>query len=283
MDWQPTSEQSDYVLIVDDEAPVRDLLASQIGYLGHPCRVASSAEEAIEVCRQYPHPALVLSDVHMPGANGVELLHILKKLDENIQVVMVSGLSDLETVRSCLREGAYDYLIKPFELDNLSNVVLRGIERYRLLRENEEYRLHLERMVEEQTREMIAWCIEHKLGWETGYFNCPLIRRADDRLLGRVGLNLFVESTGVPEIEWTLGSAYWGRGYATEVGRAILGYGFQRAGFDEILGFARPEHAASRRVMQKLGLSYTGDREHAGLPYSFYRALQSTWRSSPDR
>lgn len=154
MDWQPTSEQSDYVLIVDDEAPVRDLLASQIGYLGHPCRVASSAEEAIEVCRQYPHPALVLSDVHMPGANGVELLHILKKLDENIQVVMVSGLSDLETVRSCLREGAYDYLIKPFELDNLSNVVLRGIERYRLLRENEEYRLHLERMVEEQTREI---------------------------------------------------------------------------------------------------------------------------------
>jgi RimJ/RimL family protein N-acetyltransferase len=136
---------------------------------------------------------------------------------------------------------------------------------------------------EEQTQDMIAWCLEHKLGWDPGYFNCPLIRRADDRLLGRVGLNLFIVETGVPEIEWTLGSAYWGRGYATEIGRAILGYGFQRAGFDEIVGFARTEHAASRRVMLKIGMSYTGDREHDGRPLSFYRARVAIWNQQPER
>jgi putative two-component system response regulator len=154
VDWKATSGEQDYVLIVDDEAPVRELLGSQVTYLGYVCRTAASAEEAIEIARNHATPALVLSDVHMPGATGVELLHGLKQLDENTQVVMISGLSDLETVRSCLREGAYDYLIKPFELDNLSNVVLRGLERHRLLRENEEYRLHLERMVDEQTREI---------------------------------------------------------------------------------------------------------------------------------
>ena len=133
-----------------------------------------------------------------------------------------------------------------------------------------------------QTQEMVAWCRAHRLGWEPGYFNCPLIRHADDRLLGRVGLNPF-EEEGIPEIEWTLGSAYWGRGYATEIGRAILCYGFEQAGFDAIVGFARSEHAASRRVMLKIGMSYTGDREHDGRVCSFYAAQRATWTGSQTR
>jgi RimJ/RimL family protein N-acetyltransferase len=130
---------------------------------------------------------------------------------------------------------------------------------------------------EAQAQEMVAWCIEHRLGWEPGYFNCPLVRRAserggDERLLGRVGLNPFDEDARVPEIEWTLGRAYWGQGYATEIGRAILRYGFEQAGFDEIVGFARSENAASRRVMVKIGMQYTGDQEHDGRICSFYSA-----------
>jgi len=92
-----------------------------------------------------------------------------------------------------------------------------------------------------------------------------------------VGLNPF-EKEGVPEIEWTLGSAYWGQGYATEIGRSILRYGFEQAGFDEIVGFALPAHAASRRVMVKIGMSYTGDRDHDGHSVSFYSASKTTWR-----
>jgi RimJ/RimL family protein N-acetyltransferase len=143
---------------------------------------------------------------------------------------------------------------------------------------------------EDQTQDMVNWCVEHRLGWGLGYFNCPLIRRAsergvsgqcgDDRLIGRVGLNPFCEQARIPEIEWTLGSAYWGQGYATEIGRAILRYGFEQAEFDEIVGFARPENAGSRRVMVKIGMAYTGDREHDGRACSFYAAHKATWRFS---
>jgi RimJ/RimL family protein N-acetyltransferase len=137
---------------------------------------------------------------------------------------------------------------------------------------------------EDQTREMIHWCVEHRLGWEPGYFNCPLIRRAsgrggDERLIGRVGLNPFYEKARIPEIEWTLGRAYWGQGYATEIGWAILRYGFEQAGFDEIVGFAHPDNAASRRVMVKIGMEYTGDREHDGRVNSFYSARKAVWLS----
>jgi RimJ/RimL family protein N-acetyltransferase len=120
------------------------------------------------------------------------------------------------------------------------------------------------------TREMVHRCIAHKLGHEPGYFNCPLILRAGDQLIGRVGLNPFREGERIPEIEWTLGPTHWGQGYATEIGREILRYGFEEAGFPEIVGFARPEHLASRRVMRKIGMRYTGDEEHRGITWSFY-------------
>ena len=146
--------RDEYILVVDDEPAVRELLASQMDYLGHACRQAGNSEEALRTAREHPEVSLVLSDVHMPGASGVELLHQLKELDESIQVVMISGLQDLDTVRSCLREGAYDYLTKPVELDSLANVVSRALDRHQLLRENDLYKANLERMVSEQTQEI---------------------------------------------------------------------------------------------------------------------------------
>lgn len=141
----------DHVLVVDDEGSIRELIASQLKIFGQDCVTAASADEAYQIALGEPRPALVISDVHMPGTSGVQLLHQIKELDENIQVVMVSGLNDLETVRECLRNGAYDYLIKPFELEDLVNTVRRAIERNHLLRQNESYRIDLEAMVSEQT------------------------------------------------------------------------------------------------------------------------------------
>ncbi len=144
----------EYILVVDDDPAIKELLASQMDHLGHRCRQAADAEAAIRTARQHPDISLVLADVHMPGLSGVDLLHELKALDDSIQVVMISGLQDLETVRSCLREGAYDYLTKPVELDSLANVVSRALERHKLLRENELYRVNLERLVEVKTKEL---------------------------------------------------------------------------------------------------------------------------------
>lgn len=103
---------------------------------------------------QEPRPSLVLSDIEMPGLSGVELLKRLKALDETIQVVMVTGVHQMETVRQCVREGAYDYIVKPFDGEDLLATVERALERVRLIRQNEEYRKNLERMVAEQTVEI---------------------------------------------------------------------------------------------------------------------------------
>jgi len=142
------------ILIVDDEPAIRGLLAAHLAALGHGCLPARDGAEALALAAAEPRPALVLSDIEMPGMSGLELLQRLKALDPELQVVMISGLHDLEVVRRCLREGAYDYIVKPFAAEDLLNTVERALERGRLVRQNEEYRRNLERMVHEQTAEI---------------------------------------------------------------------------------------------------------------------------------
>jgi putative two-component system response regulator len=142
------------VVIVDDEPAIRALLASHLAQLPLECRAAKDAAEALALAAEEPRPSLVLSDIEMPGLSGVELLERLKALDETIQVVMVTGVQQMDTVRQCVRAGAYDYITKPFEADDLLATVERAVERARLIRQNEEYRRGLERMVREQTVEI---------------------------------------------------------------------------------------------------------------------------------
>jgi cyclic di-GMP phosphodiesterase len=142
------------IVIVDDEPAIRGLLVAHLSCLPHECRPAADAAEALALAAEDPRPSLVLSDIEMPGLSGVDLLKRLKALDETIQVVMVTGVQQMETVRQCVREGAYDYIVKPFEPDDLLNTVERAVERARLIRQNDEYRKNLERMVEEQTEEI---------------------------------------------------------------------------------------------------------------------------------
>jgi putative two-component system response regulator len=144
----------DFVLVVDDELAVRELLNSQLGFLGFSARTTEDPATALEIASSNRPPALVLLDIEMPGSSGLDLLRQIKTIDEDIQVVMISGLHDFETVRTCLRNGAYDYLAKPFELDDLHATADRALERRRLIRQNREYQENLERMVEDQTEEI---------------------------------------------------------------------------------------------------------------------------------
>lgn len=148
-------EPLDQILVVDDDDGIRQLLVSQIKAVGYPCRSAVNGEEALDLAIADPRPALVVSDVQMPGLSGIELLQRLKQLDPHLQVVMVSGHHDMAVVRQALRDGAYDYLIKPFELEELANTVDRALQHYHLLKQNEAYRHNLEKMVKAQTREII--------------------------------------------------------------------------------------------------------------------------------
>jgi putative two-component system response regulator len=142
------------VVIVDDEPAIRGLLLAYLSSLSLDCHPAQDGAEALAIAVEEPRPSLVLSDIEMPGLSGVELLQRLKSLDETIQVVMVTGVQQMATVRQCVRSGAYDYIVKPFDADDLLNTVERALERGRLIRQNEAYRLNLERMVLEQTMEI---------------------------------------------------------------------------------------------------------------------------------
>ena len=145
----------DLILVVDDESAVRELLCSQIEQLGYECDSAAGGEQALQLCSESRRPSLVLTDVRMPGLDGEELLKRLKVSEEtNIQVVMISGHQDLDTVRRCLRDGAYDYLLKPYDVDKLAITIQRALERFHLLGENQRYKANLERMVLDQTEEI---------------------------------------------------------------------------------------------------------------------------------
>jgi|GEM_PF-1723417 len=144
----------DFVLVVDDEPAVRELLKSQLEYLGYATRSTGNAREALAIAISEQPPALAMLDIEMPGVSGVDLLKQIKPSNEDVQVVMVSGRHDLPTVRECLRAGAYDYLAKPFELDDLANTTRRALERRLLIRQNREYQQNLERMVREQVEEI---------------------------------------------------------------------------------------------------------------------------------
>ena len=144
----------DFVLVVDDEPSVRDLLKTQLTFLGHSARTTGDAEETLRIAGGGEPPALVLLDIEMPGTSGLQLLRSLREIDQDIQVVMISGLHDFDTVRQCVHDGAYDYLAKPFELDDLRNTARRALEHRRLVLKNRQYQEHLEAMVEARTEEV---------------------------------------------------------------------------------------------------------------------------------
>ncbi len=123
----------------------------------------------------------------------------------------------------------------------------------------------------EDANSWVMWHVDHRIGWEIGTFNCPLILRATNQLIGHVGLNPFLQDEHIPEIEWQISPEHWGNGYATEIGYAMLGYGFQEAAFPAIMGFAVPQNQASRTVMEKIGMSFLYTKEHRGKILCFYR------------
>ncbi|MFC1904156.1 HD domain-containing phosphohydrolase [Chloroflexota bacterium] len=139
------------ILIVDDEEGIRRLLHRKLSSLGYQCQEAGSAEQALETLRSKP-PELVLLDIRMPGKPGNELLPEIKAKYPDITVIMVTAITDTSIAIQCIRQGAYDYITKPFNLDEVVLSVARAQEKRRLELENREYQQHLEQKVEEQAK-----------------------------------------------------------------------------------------------------------------------------------
>lgn len=142
------------VLVVDDDRTVRELLAEGLGVFGYPTVTAASADEALELFRREP-VKLVLSDIEMPERNGIALLREIKQHDADLDVIMVTGAVDADTAIQAIRQGASDYVTKPFNLVEVQIVVERTLEKRRLIRENREQHERLEELVQIRTEEVL--------------------------------------------------------------------------------------------------------------------------------
>jgi len=142
------------ILVVDDEEPIREVVCSMLGAAGYPCTPAASGNEALALLASGEEFELMLSDLMMAEMQGDILLERAKERFPDMPVIMVTAVSDLSVALSAIRNGAYDYLLKPFERDQLLNTVKRALENRRLRLENRAFQLHLESRVEEQTERL---------------------------------------------------------------------------------------------------------------------------------
>ncbi|HWZ78654.1 MAG TPA: HD domain-containing phosphohydrolase [Candidatus Sulfotelmatobacter sp.] len=146
----------DRILVVDDEEPIREIVASMLGTAGYACKQAGSGMEALAVLTSGEDFELMLSDLMMADLDGIGLLERTKEKYPDMPVVMVTAVHDISVALAAIRNGAYDYLLKPFEREQLLNTVSRALENRRLKVENRNYQTNLESLVKARTEQVQA-------------------------------------------------------------------------------------------------------------------------------
>ncbi|WP_428264252.1 HD domain-containing phosphohydrolase [Haliangium sp.] len=123
------------ILVVDDEQVIRDILSEFLSMEGYVVRSVDSGERALTELRLRPYD-MVISDLKMPGISGIQLLETIAAESINVLAVIMTGFGTVETAISAMKTGAYDYILKPFKVEEVMHVVRRGLERQRLQAEN---------------------------------------------------------------------------------------------------------------------------------------------------
>ena len=140
------------ILIVDDEVEITEILADLLSE-EYDCIRAGSAEEALTRLHEGEFQ-LVISDITMPGMSGLDMIPHVKEFAPDTVVVMISGMQTVESAIGALRLGAFDYLMKPFDLRQVEAVVKRALEHHDLVVAKQRYENHLEELVEQRTIEL---------------------------------------------------------------------------------------------------------------------------------
>jgi putative nucleotidyltransferase with HDIG domain len=138
-------------LIIDDEAPVRDTVCNILAQAGYECLPVSSARDALGILKSTDNVSIVLSDLIMEGMDGLTLLSRMRQEHPEIPVLMVTAVHDISIALAAIRNGAYDYLLKPFEKEQLLAMVDRALETRRLRLENLAYQTNLQSLVSART------------------------------------------------------------------------------------------------------------------------------------
>jgi DNA-binding NtrC family response regulator len=136
------------VLVVDDELFVRELLMEFLGKQDFEVFLAESGEKAIEIAKVDP-PQVALIDLKMPGIDGLKAMQEIKKISPATLVIIMTGYPTIETSVEALRNGAYDYVVKPFKLNELKNAIDRALNERHLKLEIGELRERIKKLENE--------------------------------------------------------------------------------------------------------------------------------------
>lgn len=142
------------ILVVDDEEPIREIVCSMLRTAGYQCLQARSGNEALALLDSGEDFELMLSDLMMAELDGIGLLERTKERYPDMPVVMVTAVHDISVALAAIRNGAYDYLLKPFEREQLLATARRALENRRLKMENRAYQMNLETLVADRTEQL---------------------------------------------------------------------------------------------------------------------------------
>jgi len=149
------------ILVVDDDESILEIISSMLTHVGFECHSVKSGQAAIAALQTDNNYALLLSDLAMDGMDGFALLERVRRIQPHLPVVMVTGVHDISVALQAIRGGAYDYLLKPFEREQLIATVRRALENRRLKLEVESHRNQLEVLVAART-ELLQRAISEK-------------------------------------------------------------------------------------------------------------------------
>jgi DNA-binding NtrC family response regulator len=131
------------ILVVDDEEIMREILEALLSREGYTVRLAASAAEGLELARTVPFDAAIV-DIMMPGMDGMATLDELKKIDDELPVLMITAFASVESAITAMKRGAFHYITKPFKNDEVLAVLRNALDRRRLVVENRALRLNLQ-------------------------------------------------------------------------------------------------------------------------------------------
>lgn len=230
------------VMLVDDEDAIREILGLSIADLGYEVETAANGEAAIALFSRFA-PGIVLTDIKMPGMDGIELLKRLKELNPDTEVIMVSGHGDMDLVVKSLQYEALDFITKPIRDELLVSALKRAAEKITMRRQLREHTMNLERIVKEKSAKLVELerqlavgqvveglssamrCLVETFDEGSGYFNeLPCFISIHNRYLEIVAVNqLYKERLGdmVGKNSWEPYSGRQGSGNACPVWMTI--------------------------------------------------------------
>jgi putative nucleotidyltransferase with HDIG domain len=142
------------ILVVDDEDPIREIVCAMLASAGYACCEANSGVQALALLESGQPFDLMLTDLIMAELDGIGLLECTKERFPDMPVVMVTAVHDISVALAAIRNGAYDYLLKPFEREQLLAMARRALENRRLKLENRAYQTGLESQVAARTEQL---------------------------------------------------------------------------------------------------------------------------------